>query len=233
MMLLAIILILSDTLVQPSEGLETDEISIVRKPQEFHSPQNVHFAALRSFSSGAAASQNVFFIKRSNNKNEVHYDAKLKSNCTFDEKTPIDYYWHNLEAGEIKTHGEYQDILESEEEAYGLSTVRKSGTEVIINHKQLDHHPIRVRLNKKGNECIVSSTVQIHGKPAVIRSVYVQMTSTGLELDYIYILGTANGKKVYDVFDKPSFQSWFSGSSEHLDAPDSYWKSNAPRFGRH
>src|ERR1700679_2488596 len=49
---------------------------------------------------GAAAfaqvtADKLFFIQRSKNANEVHYDARVTKDGTLDPKTPVEGYWLN------------------------------------------------------------------------------------------------------------------------------------------
>src|SRR3954451_3952917 len=39
--------------------------------------------------------EKLFFIQRSKNANEVHYDARVNADGTLDAKNPVDGYWIN------------------------------------------------------------------------------------------------------------------------------------------
>jgi hypothetical protein len=49
--------------------------------------------ALSAASAFAQGTEKLFFIQRSKNANEVHYDARVTADGTLDARNPIDAYW--------------------------------------------------------------------------------------------------------------------------------------------
>ncbi len=62
-----------------------------------------------------STSQKLFFIQRSKNANEVHYDARVTANGTLQAKDPVDAYWlRKASDGSRASIGTFQKI------AYGF-----------------------------------------------------------------------------------------------------------------
>jgi len=175
--------------------------------------------------------ENLFFIKRSKNANEVHYDARVE-NCLW-SKTEVDYYWRDLQQGLNVT----SEIMPWEPPAYGFKVNRSSDSEITIMLNALPNKKITARLSKTEDDgCSVSKTIEISGKPAELRSVYVDAKEKkflgipyGATVHYIDILGISkDGQFVFERIIKSEEGKTRGSSRPH----DSLWNSGAPGMGR-
>lgn len=173
-----------------------------------------------------AESENLFFIKRSKNANEVHYDARVE-NCIW-RKPEVDSYWRDLAVGPRA----YDEIKFYENDAYGFSVDRLSNTEITIRLRPLPGRAINARLSRTaGGGCRVSTTINIGGETTEFRSVYVYATENAIgfpTVHYIEILGTREGQPVFERIAKTA-----EGGKLGASKPDaSHWRSGAPTWGR-
>lgn len=170
--------------------------------------------------------ENLFFIKRSKNANEVHYDARI-AGCAWDHESPVDHYWRDLAVGPDV----YSPVRFFEGPAYGLKTQRHSDTEVSIRLKALPDRPVEARLERgTDGECRVIPTTEIDGREATLSSVYVYATEGVLwpRVHYVDILGyNESGEPVYERIAR-------TRKGERMtDPPDpTHWHSGAPQMGR-
>lgn len=193
--------------------------------------------ALVSAAATAAAdpgdSRSLFFIKRSKNANEVHYDARVDAACAW-RRPEIDYYWRDLALGPDVV----SEIMPWEPPAYGFDVDRAGDAEITIRLNALPDKPITARLAKTATGCRVSSTVEIGGTRAELRSVYVHAEEKkflgipyGATVHYIYLLGHVDdGRQRRPVYELKDFGT---GATPAIAAPDdSLWTSGAVTRGR-
>lgn len=173
-----------------------------------------------------ADSENLFFIKRSKNANEVHYDARV-SDCTWNQPA-IDSYWRDLKVGPSV----YSEIQIWEHSAYGFDVVRLSDTEIKLVLRAIPSKNVLSRLSRTdGGGCKVATTIEIDDATADFRAVYVFATENLVgwpTVHYIDILGIRQGSQVFErvVVSK-------KGRTMGPATPDSsHWKSGAPTWGR-
>lgn len=200
---------------------------------KLHTPSLVLSLMLTATASSAGVinGENLFFIKRSKNANEVHYDARVE-NCLW-SKTEVDYYWRDLEQGINVT----SEIMPWEPPAYGFKVNRSSDSEITIILNALPDKKITARLSKTEDRgCSVSKTIEISGKPAELRSVYVDAREKkflgipyGATVHYIDILGISkDGEFVFERIIRTE-----EGKERGTSRPDvSHWSSGAPSMGR-
>jgi hypothetical protein len=184
-------------------------------------------AATAAQTGDLAISENLFFIKRSKNANEVHYDARVE-NCVWSQPE-VDYYWRELKDGPKV----YKPILFFEIPAYGFEVERLSKSEIALRLKAFPKRAIKARLSQnEKDECSVSVTMEIHGKIAKLRSVYVYAEENFIgwpTVHYIDILGySEEGQHVFERIPKTDRGREMLSSSPD----DSRWKSGATTWGR-
>jgi len=143
---------------------------------------------------------NLFFIKRSLNANEVHYDAVVKSEtCTW-KKPYVESYWRDLEQGDHV----YSEIGLWERRAYGFYVESVSDTEIEIKLRPLYlagmERPVRARLANNGSTCRVSTFMTINGEEAEFQSVYIKVADSWYP-DFVYfdLLGYRMGTKGWGI----------------------------------
>ena len=121
--------------------------------------------------------ENLFFIQRSKNRNEVHYDANIEG-CRWSDP-PVLSYWRDLEEG--------PDVLSKirwwEGPACGFDVERFSDTRIEIRLKALDTRVITAELVPDGQGCRIDVTTTIGSERAHLRYVYVHTTEGVFLLD--------------------------------------------------
>ena len=185
------------------------------------------FAATAVPAGNLSVRENLFFIKRSKNANEVHYDARVK-NCHW-RHPAVDSYWRDIADGPY----DVEEIKWFEDPAYGFRVERASDSEITIRLKALPERAIRARLSPtEGGGCSVAVRTEIGGNEAELRSVYVDATESffGIpRVHYIDILGFADdGKRIWQRLP----QTKRGRSMEDARPSDSLWETGAPTWGR-
>jgi len=184
-------------------------------------------AAVAAPAADLATSENLFFIKRSKNANEVHYDARVQD-CKW-SRPEVDSYWRDL----ADDPNDYEEIKWFERRAYGFDVERSSDSTITIRLKALPKQAITARLSPSvGGGCSVSVTTKIGGKDAELRSVYVYTKERFLgwpTVHYIEILGFSEGGQ--PVWERLPLTK--RGRRMEASRPDdSLWISGAPTWGR-
>jgi hypothetical protein len=139
---------------------------------------------------------NLFFVKRSNNINEVHYDAVVDRDLCIWKDPYVDYYWRDLAEGDLV----YNRIMPWEPPAYGFDVVSRSDTEIEIRLRPFESadidRPITARLSMTETGCHISTTITICGTVAEFQSAYIKVSGF-LNWSYAYfdILGYKTGKR--------------------------------------
>lgn len=139
---------------------------------------------------------NLFFVKRSLNINEVHYDAVVdRDRCVW--KDPyVNYYWRDLKEGDLV----YNEMQPWEYFAYGFKVTPMSDTEIeirLVPFESADiERPIAARLSKTDTGCSISTTITICDTVAEFQSAYIEVAGL-LNWSYAYfdILGYKTGKR--------------------------------------
>jgi hypothetical protein len=118
----------------------------------------------------------VFFIAKSENKNQVHYGLHLAADCTPATSAPAFGYWRMLERGPTAT----EPLLSMEAPAYGFARQRvvysgPDGGRVVVALRALPDRPIVVSSWRGPDGCAASAETDIGGAPAVLTRVFVQL----------------------------------------------------------
>lgn len=170
---------------------------------------------------------NLFFVKRSKNANEVHYDAIIE-NCKW--KDPfVDYYWRDLEDGQ----NVYQDLWFFEKPGYGISVDLISKNKVSIKFNARPERIIIAKLSQSHkSDCSIEVTTEIQGINTELSALYIFATENFIgypTVHFIDLLGyTSNGESVFE-------RLHISEQSNNLNStePDKlFWKSGANIMGR-
>jgi len=140
----------------------------------------------------------LFTITRSQNRNEVIYEAR-RTGSGFDTEDPIHVYWIMVEEGGA-TEG--LNALEKRS-AYGVSVVSATRDKVVFNLKALKDRKIEVTFDDKDQTS--KALMPINGEQAELESVYINARPRKLnpvpEVLNIDITGRslASGKPVKEV----------------------------------
>src|SRR5579883_2215735 len=125
---------------------------------------------------GASDVASVFFVAKSENKNQVHYGLRLDDACMPLGSTPVVPYWRMLERGP----NEMETLASHEHGAYGVASqqvVSRDGTTARIRLalRALPTRTIEIEVSKRDGRCVATASLPIAGAPARLRSVYAQL----------------------------------------------------------
>src|SRR5262249_38306552 len=134
-----------------------------------------------------------FFIQRSKNKNEIHYDARLTANGGLDPKDPVDAYWLRL-----ASDGSRGPITLFQKVAYGYDVEPTKDGTYKMRLTALKKRPLLlVHVNGKWRAQAV-----IGSKQAYLHHLYVATDESGLipSVRYIDVFGeeVATGKAIQE-----------------------------------
>ena len=118
----------------------------------------------------------VFFIAKSENRNQVHYGVHLDSGCVPVGAAPVFVYWRMLEHGP----GVTEPLLSREQPGYGIAEQRVverrlDGGRILLRLRALPDRQIEITTAARDGQCDASATMAIEGAPAALASVFVQL----------------------------------------------------------
>ena len=154
--------------------------------------------ALLAFSALAdGLSQPLFFIQRSKNANEVHYDARLLKDGSLDPSDPVDGYWLNK-----AEDGSRSGITLLQRIAYGYDTQPTGNGTYALKLKAFSER--RMWIVKNGGRWRVQTTIA--GKQAFMDRLYVATDESGVfpKVRYVDVFGVdmATGKPIQEHITK-------------------------------
>jgi hypothetical protein len=126
----------------------------------------------------------VFYIGKSENKNQVHYALQLDERCAPRGAAPVFGYWRNLEKGP----SDLSPLLGIEQPAYGIATQSVSGNTVRVTLRALPERPIAITARKEAGGCSAVASVRINGAEARLRDVWVKL-AWPLGVDHLLVTG--------------------------------------------
>jgi hypothetical protein len=144
--------------------------------------------------------RSVFFISKSENRNQVHYGVKVDAQCRPDGQRPMYGYWRDFEDGPNAT----SPLLDHEQSAYGLTAPRfvhrtESGGQIRIGLRGFPDRPLTIETFRAGNFCRARAMTTIARDSAVLRSIYVELGFL-FSIDYVLVRGqrVADGRPVQE-----------------------------------
>jgi hypothetical protein len=137
----------------------------------------------------------LFFIQRSKNANEVHYDARVQKDGTLDPKEPMVGYWINK-----AEDGSRSPISTMQKIAYGYDVEQtKDGASWSLRLKAFKERPMWIVKAPNGKWRVQTT---IGGKQAYMTRLYVASDESGVlpKVLYVDVFGeeTGNGKPVQE-----------------------------------
>ena len=167
---------------------------------------------------------NLFFVKRSNNINEVHYDAVVDRDLCIWKEPYVDYYWRDLAEGKLV----YNEITYFQDYAYGIKVTPLSDTEIEIRLRPFESaeidRPIIARLSKTATGCRVLTTITICNQCNDKDRVKGEMEEAEFQSAYIEVAGLF--KLTYDYFDILGYRKGKRGSLLESDRLYERFKKN-------
>jgi hypothetical protein len=142
--------------------------------------------------------RSVFFVAKSENKNQVHYGVHMGADCAPTGPAPAFAFWQMLEKGP----GVTEPLLAMEEPAYGFASQRvtsigPSGGTVLVSLRAMPERTIVLSTRQQGGACVASAETQIDGTPALLTRVFVQLRwPFGVESLTLDGYATAGGRPV-------------------------------------
>ncbi len=135
-------------------------------------------ALFTAFSALGQTADKLFFIQRSKNANEIHYDARVLKDGTLDPKNPVDGYWLNkAEDGSRSSISLLQKI------AYGYDVEPAAGGTYTMKLKAFGDRPLTLtRVNERWR-----AQVAIAGKQGYMTRLYVATDESGVMPKVLYV----------------------------------------------
>jgi len=125
-----------------------------------------------------AHAEKLFFIQRSKNANEVHYDARVNADGSLDAKNLVDGYWLNK-----AEDGSRQAITIIQKIAYGWSVeANGNGTHLLKLKAFPDRALTLLRVGGRWR-----AQMAIAGKPAYMTRLYIATDESGAVPKVAYI----------------------------------------------
>ncbi|XXF75790.1 DUF4833 domain-containing protein [Myxococcaceae bacterium GXIMD 01537] len=133
----------------------------------------------------------VFFIARSENRNQVHYGIRLDEDCRPTGPSPVHAYWRMHERGA----GVTEPLLSLEGPVYGLSEDQRveetpEGWSVHVRLRGFQSRPIDITVSREGDRCAVRAWTSMEGASARLERIFVK-TRWPLRVEYVLLSGTA------------------------------------------
>jgi hypothetical protein len=119
----------------------------------------------------------LFFVSKSENKNQVVYEVRIDESCGLVGDAPVFAYWRMLELGPTRT----EPLLPIEVPAYGIAHQQvlehdASGGVVRIALRALPDREILVRSTANEGHCVTTATTRIHDVPARLFNVHARIS---------------------------------------------------------
>ena len=135
--------------------------------------------------------RSVFFVAKSENRNEVHYGVALDASCAPEGPAPVFAYWRMRERGPLAT----EPLLWREVSAYGVAEPQRiergeRGGRVVFRLNALPRRTIAIDTAPDGRGCIATARAMIGGTAAALTSVFVQLRWP-FGVDYLELSGRA------------------------------------------
>jgi hypothetical protein len=125
---------------------------------------------------GARDVRSIFFVAKSENKNQVHYGVHLDRSCAPAGDRPVFAYWRMFEHGPDAV----EPVLPVELQAYGVVdehvvAVDGAGGRVEVTVAALRDRVISIETHASAAGCVATATTSIGGVQASLWSVYVRL----------------------------------------------------------
>lgn len=157
-------------------------------------------AAAPGVSLPVAHVQSLFFLSKSENKNQVHYAVVVDAACRPQGTRPVYGYWRDLEVGPRAV----SPLLDHEQPAYGLSEPRyvrpnENGGQIRVSLRGFPERPLIIDTFRQGNGCAARVQTTISRQPAVLASIHVDIGFL-FSVNYAILRGVriSDGSKVQE-----------------------------------
>lgn len=145
----------------------------------------------------------VFHIEKSENRNQVHYAVRVDARCRPVGTLPVYGYWRDLEDGPKAI----SPLLAHQQAAYGLEpplSIKRTDDsgEIRIRMRGFPDRTLLIMTFREGAACRARAFATIKAKPALLTSIYVEISPL-FSVDYVILrgVGAADGKPVEEKVD--------------------------------
>lgn len=128
----------------------------------------------------ASTPDKLFFIQRSKNANEVHYDARVDAEGNLDAKNPVDGYWRNKGPNGSWSR---EELSVFQKLAYGWDTEATGGGTYALKLRAFPQRAMWIV--KINGHWVVQTTIA--GKQAYLRRLYVATDESGVMPRVLYV----------------------------------------------
>jgi hypothetical protein len=137
---------------------------------------------------GPADVKSVFYIAKSQNRNQVHYGIRLDRECSPIGKRPLFAYWKMFEK-----NGDLEPLLATEAPAYGLDDSQEivnttDASRIRARLRAFRDRPVLVTVTRQGDQCVAEASTTIAGANAKLDSMYVKLRWP-FGIDYVLVRG--------------------------------------------
>jgi hypothetical protein len=126
----------------------------------------------------------VFFIAKSQNKNQVHYGIRVDTGCAPVGREPVYAYWRLIEDG-----GRSEPLLDIEQSAYGVASQEDlPGSAVRLVLRAFPRRSITITTERDGQRCRAAAVADINGRASRVDNIYVKLRWP-FGIDYLLMSG--------------------------------------------
>ena len=139
--------------------------------------------------------RSVFYVAKSENRNQVHYAARLDGACRPQGKQPVFAYWRRVRP----TGGVFDAPLTGMGQmVYGASDdqvvdVGSNGGRIQMYVKALERLRIEVGIHKASTGCTATSLTTLRGVRVRLTHAFVQLGAMGLRVRWVDVFGRDAG----------------------------------------
>jgi hypothetical protein len=148
-----------------------------------------HASADDTIQFGPADVKSVFYIAKSQNRNQVHYGIRLDRECNPVGRRPVFAYWKMFE-----NQGALEPLLGTEGPAYGLDDMQEientgDVSRVRVRLRAFRDRPVLVSVTRNGDQCAAEASTTIAGANARLDSMYVKLRWP-FGIEYVLLRGS-------------------------------------------
>jgi hypothetical protein len=145
----------------------------------------------------------VFFIAKSQNRNQVHYGVRVDAHCRIASAASVYAYWREFEVGPRAV----SPLLGIEQPAYGMTAPRAiadagGASRVAFSLRAFAQRSITIQSFGSAGACKAWAITTIAKQPALLRSIYVELGFL-FSVDYLQLDGyrLSDGAAVFERID--------------------------------
>jgi hypothetical protein len=140
----------------------------------------------------------LFYIAKSDDRDEVHYGIHLDKNCLPVGGSPVFAYWQQIEQGPNVV----EELNTLDRTVYGIdrqNVAKRAADESVVTMaiRAASDRTVTISIRRQNDKCVVESMGLIAGTRAQVERVFIHIAGF-LRVDWIEIRGSANGKVIVE-----------------------------------